>query len=385
MLSASFKDVQTVYDFPPALLPREQVMVTLNGKEFKVALVRTHPGAPARRVALHRPERDGWWTEPLGLGESSRPNPPAPFPAREGGVAGARNPSRALQDQGLESAPVTPPSLAGRVTSGRRAGGFGLDPKTPTPNAQHRAPGTEQLFWVPRQQVELVNRVRLRWENYREAWTASPFSRYLVNTLIVTLACVVGQVLSGSLVAFGFARLNFPGRGALFFMVLATMMLPGHVTMIPAYLVYRELGWIDTFLPLTVPAYLGGAAFYIFLFRQFFLTLPRELDEVARLDGCSSLRIYWNVLLPLCKPIVATVATFSFIAHWNDFMTPLIYLNSPEKHTLAIGLRAFQGTYVTHMHLLMAAATLVLLPVLVIFFFAQKQFIKSVALTGLKG
>jgi multiple sugar transport system permease protein len=171
----------------------------------------------------------------------------------------------------------------------------------------------------------------------------------------------------------------------LFLLVLATMMLPAEVTMIPTYLIFRKLGWIDTFLPLITPAYLGGGAFSIFLFRQFFLTLPRELDEAARVDGCSSLGIYRLILMPLCKPIIATIAVFSFVAHWNDFLTPLIYLNSSDRFTLAVGLRFFQGDYNTDTHLLMAASTLVLIPVLVVFFLGQKHFVKSIVLSGTKG
>jgi multiple sugar transport system permease protein len=238
---------------------------------------------------------------------------------------------------------------------------------------------------VPREAVEIARVVRPRWENYPEAWTAKPFTRYTANTTIITLACIFGQVLSASLVAFGFARLRFPGRGPLFLVVLSTMMLPSQVTMMPQYLIFRSLGWIDTFLPLIVPSFLGGGAFFIFLFRQFFMTLPRELDESARLDGASTLRVYWNILMPLCRPIIATVAVFSFIAHWNEFMGPLIYLNSPEKLTLALGLRVFQGTFTTYLHLLMAAATVALIPVVAIFFLAQKQFVKSIVLTGIKG
>lgn len=238
---------------------------------------------------------------------------------------------------------------------------------------------------VPRGSVEVWRKVHPRWENYPEAWTAKPFGRYTLNTLAITLACIVGQVLSASLVAFGFARLRFPGRGVLFFVVLSTLLLPTQVTMIPQFLIYRSLGWIDTFLPLIVPSYLGGGAFFIFLFRQFFMTLPRELDESARLDGASSLRVYWSILMPLCRPIVATISVFSFIAHWNEFMGPLIYLNSEENMTLALGLRTFQGTYTTYLHLLMAAATVALVPVILIFFFAQKQFVKSIVLSGIKG
>jgi ABC-type glycerol-3-phosphate transport system permease component len=230
-----------------------------------------------------------------------------------------------------------------------------------------------------------LRRVHFRLANYIKAWTAKPFTKFTINTIFITFFCIVGQVLSASVVAFAFSRIEWPGRNLIFFVVLATMMLPPQVTMIPTFLIFRKLGWIDTFLPLIVPSFLGGGAFFIFLFRQFFMSLPRELDEAARVDGCSSFRIYWNVLMPLCKPIVATIAVFSFIAHWNDFLSPLIYLNSSEKFTLALGLRFFQGTYNTDMHLLMAASTLVLIPVIIVFFVAQKHFVKSIVLSGMKG
>jgi ABC-type glycerol-3-phosphate transport system permease component len=157
------------------------------------------------------------------------------------------------------------------------------------------------------------------------------------------------------------------------------------VTLIPQYVIYQRLGWIDTFLPLVVPAYLGGSAVYIFLLRQFFLTIPVELEEAARIDGASTFAIFSRIMLPLSKPILATVAVFSFVALWNDFMGPLIYLNSTRHLTLAVGLRVFQGTYGTYMHLLMAVATVALIPVVVIFFVAQKQFVRSIVLTGIKG
>ena len=239
--------------------------------------------------------------------------------------------------------------------------------------------------WVKSTGVKILRRVRFRWENYYDAWTAKPFSLYLFNTVFVTICCILGQVMTSSLVAFGFSRIQWPGRNLLFMLVLATMMLPGEVTMIPNYLIFRKLGWIDTFAPLIVPSYLGGGAFSIFLFRQFFMTLPRELDEAARIDGCSSLGVYYHVLIPLCKPIFATIAVFAFVGHWNDFLTPLIYLNTSDKFTLALGLRFFQGTYNTDIHLLMAASTLVLIPVLLVFFLGQKHFVRSIVLSGVKG
>lgn len=313
MVSGSFKDLETIFEYPPSLLPMETLTVERDGKRFKLAEYTPEKGVPARRVLL-RDQRKGEY-----LAESASP------------------------------------AYAG------------------TPE------------WVPAEKVRILRRVYFRFGNYAQAWTAKPFTHYTLNTLVITLFCIVGQVLSASLVAFAFARLEWPGRKLLFGVVLATMMLPAEVTMIPTYIIFRSLGWIDTFLPLIVPAFLGGGAFFIFLFRQFFLTLPRELDEAARVDGCSSFGIYRFVLMPLCKPIIATIAVLSFVAHWNDFLTPLIYLNSTDKFTLALGLRFFQGAYTTDMHLLMAASTLALLPVIAVFFLGQKYFVRSIVLTGTKG
>lgn len=313
MVSGSFKDLETIFEYPPSLLPMETLSVQRDGRRFKLAEYTPDKGAPARQVVL-RDQRKG--------------------------------------DYLVESA----------------------DPA--------HASTSE---WVPAEKVRILKRVHFRVANYAEAWTAKPFTHYTLNTLLITLSSIVGQVLSASLVAFAFARLEWPGRKLLFGVVLATMMLPAEVTMIPTYMIFRSLGWIDTFLPLIVPAFLGGGAFFIFLFRQFFLTLPRELDEAARVDGCSSFGIYRFVLMPLCKPIIATIAVLSFVAHWNDFLTPLIYLNSTDKFTLALGLRFFQGAYTTDMHLLMAASTLALLPVIAVFFLGQKYFVRSIVLTGTKG
>jgi multiple sugar transport system permease protein len=314
MVSGSFKDLESVFEYPPSLLPMDTLTTMRDGRRLK--------------LVVYSPEPEARLLAPAG---------------RVTGVLLDQRPGQVLLE------------LQGKTR------------------------------WVPAGQVRLLRRVHFHTENYREAWTAKPFTRFTLNTLFITFFGILGQVLSASLVAFAFARLEWPGRNLLFLLMLSTMMLPGEVTMIPNYLIFRRLGWIDTFLPLIVPSFLGGGAFFIFLFRQFFLTLPRELDEAARVDGCSSLRIYWSVLMPLCKPIIATIAVFSFVGQWNDFQGPLIYLNSSEKFTLAVGLQFFRGTYDTDMHLLMAASTLVLLPVILVFFFAQKQFVKSIVLTGMKG
>lgn len=222
-------------------------------------------------------------------------------------------------------------------------------------------------------------------DNYRKAITILPFHIFVYNSFYVCVWCLVGQVFSASLVAYAFARMRWYGRDAWFVVLLATMMLPGQVTMIPHYQIFRYLGWIDTLKPLIVPSFLGGGAFFIFLMRQFFKTIPAELEEAARLDGCSNLRIFWDIFLPLSTPAVATICVMSFISHWQDFMGPLIYLNSFEKYTVSIGLRMFQSIYGSFPHYMLAASNIALIPVLILFFVAQKYFVQGIVLTGMKG
>jgi len=221
--------------------------------------------------------------------------------------------------------------------------------------------------------------------NYPQALTAMPFELFLRNTLAITITALAGVLLTSSMVAFGFARLRFPGRDTMFMVLLSTMMLPGVVTLIPSFILFRTLGWLDTFAPLTVPYWFGGGAYNIFLFRQFFLTLPYELDEAARMDGASSFAIYWQIVLPLSGPVLATVGVLGFLYFWNDFMGPLVYISSMEKRTLALGLRAFQGLYGTQWNLMMAASTVMVLPVIALFFAAQRYFIGGIALSGMAG
>jgi multiple sugar transport system permease protein len=223
------------------------------------------------------------------------------------------------------------------------------------------------------------------WRNYVEALTVLPFHVFFRNTLIVALLCVVGQTFSAAMVAFAFARLRFRFREPLFILVLSTMLLPPQVTMIPTFILWTIPGWIDSLKPLIIPAFFGGGAFFIFLLRQFFLTIPTELEDAARIDGCGNFRIFWHVALPLARPALATVALFSFVFHWNDFLGPLIYTQTLEKKTLAVGLSAFKTLHGTEYHLLMAASVAVLAPVILIFFLAQRYFVESIATTGVKG
>jgi multiple sugar transport system permease protein len=224
----------------------------------------------------------------------------------------------------------------------------------------------------------------LHWDNYARAVTFIPFFLYLRNTLSISILSVIGSVLSCSLVAYSLAKVRWRGREALFFLIVATMMLPGQVTMIPQFTIFKALGWIDSFKPLVVPHFLG-TAFYIFLLRQFFLTIPQELSDAARIDGCSELATYWRVVLPLAKPALATVGLFTFMGAWNDFTGPLLYLNDETKATLSLGLQQFVGQHETEWAMLMAASTLMILPMVVLFFLAQRFFIEGITLTGIKG
>jgi multiple sugar transport system permease protein len=223
-----------------------------------------------------------------------------------------------------------------------------------------------------------------QWHNYPDALGKEKMDlgRTLPNTVVVTICCVVGQIISSSLVGFGFARFRFRGRNAMFLLMLSTMMLPAQVTMIPQFLEFRGLGWIDTFLPLIVPAWLGGP-FFVFMFRQFFSAIPEELMEAARIDGASSLRIYWNIMMPLCGPVVAITAIYTFMSTWNDFLTPLIYLNSPENRTLSLALASFSSQYgLSHVNQLMAASFITMIPCLLLFAAAQRYFVENIAMTG---
>ncbi len=225
------------------------------------------------------------------------------------------------------------------------------------------------------------------WQNYPEAMAVlqQPFYRYVLNTLIITLGATTGTVFSASLAAFSFSRLRFKGRDTLFTLVIATMMLPTIVTLIPHFLIFKTLGWLDTFLPLIVPSWFGASAFSIFLLRQFFMSIPRELDEAARVDGASSLQIFWNIILPLTGPALATVIIFQVMWRWNDFMDPLIYLNTEGNYTLALALRTFQNVRSLRVNYLMALSSLQVVPVMLLFFLAQRYFIRGIALTGLGG
>jgi multiple sugar transport system permease protein len=231
--------------------------------------------------------------------------------------------------------------------------------------------------WIPRPAV---------WANYPAALTSSPFALYFRNTLIITSVSVIGNVLSSSLVAYSFARLRYPGRELVFTLVLATLLLPGIVTLVPTYILFSKMHWVNTFLPLTVPSFLGGGAFNIFLLRQFFRTIPRDMDEAAIIDGASYLKIWWQVILPMSLPALGIIAIFHFIFEWNDFFDPLIYLSNNNLWTVALGLAGFQAAYgATPYNLLMAASLVAVLPCIVLFFLAQRYFVQGIVVSGVKG
>ncbi|MFP4058462.1 MAG: carbohydrate ABC transporter permease [Candidatus Brocadiia bacterium] len=220
-------------------------------------------------------------------------------------------------------------------------------------------------------------------EHYQRAFTEFPMLRYLGNTMVIVVCSTLGTLVSCSMAAYAFSRLRWPDRGLFFGLLLATMMLPAQVTMVPVYILFSKLGWVDTFLPLIVPAFFANA-FFVFLLRQFFLTIPEELLEAARLDGASEWRVFWQIVLPLSKPALLTVLIFASLRAWNDFMGPLIYLSSEHNRTLALGLAHLRGVQGTEWGLLMAAAMLMVLPALVLFFVAQRFFIEGITLTGTK-
>lgn len=241
--------------------------------------------------------------------------------------------------------------------------------------------GIDQIFVFPPEWIPNP----FKWSNYHGVFTTVPFFRYFRNTLAILVPVVIGTVLSSSLAAFGFARLQWPGRDVVFALLMTTLMLPYAVTLIPTFLVWSHLHAINTYWPLTLPSWFGGGAFYIFLFRQFFRSIPRDLDEAAVLDGANPLRILWDVILPLSRPAIVTVVIFSALGTWNDFLNPLIYINDSSKFTLALGLSQFKGLYNSEWDLLMAASVLIVAPVIVLFFVAQRYFVQGIAVTGIKG
>lgn len=252
------------------------------------------------------------------------------------------------------------------------------------------------LFWVISNALKAPTEVYLypprwiprppQWGNFAKAWSMLPFWRFLRNSLLTTVVPTVATVFVSALVGYSFARMRWHGRDAVLMLCMATMMLPSQVTLIPRFLIFKQLKWIDTFYPLIVPS-LFGSAYDIFLARQFLLTLPAELEEAATIDGCSTFRTWWQVIMPLCKPVLTVIAIFAFMGHWSEFFGPLIYLNSRKNWTIMLGVVSFQDRLEgeVSIHLMMALSFLTMLPCLLLFFSSQKVFIEGIALTGVKG
>jgi multiple sugar transport system permease protein len=223
------------------------------------------------------------------------------------------------------------------------------------------------------------------WQNYVKVWQMKtvPFAMFYLNSLFVSICITVGQVATSAMAAYAFARLSFPGRDKLFFGYLATMMIPGTVTMIPVFILLRHLGWIDTYKALILPGVFS--AYGTFMLRQFFLTLPKDLEDAAKIDGCNYFRIFWHIIIPLSKPALATLTTFTFMGSWTTLMWPLIVVNTHTKYTLPVGLAYLQGVHNTDWTLLMAGSMMMILPILVVFLFNQRFFVEGIKLTGIKG
>jgi len=222
------------------------------------------------------------------------------------------------------------------------------------------------------------------WQNFVTAWTVKPFAIYYRNSLLIAALNIIGQILSCSLVAYGFSRLRFPGRDVLFLVVLGTMMIPFQILIIPRFILFKNLGWLDSLLPLIVPQFFAGA-FNIFLLRQFFMTIPTELDDAAKIDGCNHFDIFWRIILPLSKPALGALMVFEFLGSWDDFLGPLIYISKDANYTVALGLNAFRNDYFMEWNIFMAAAAVAMILPLALFFIAQEYFIGGIALTGSGG
>lgn len=250
------------------------------------------------------------------------------------------------------------------------------------------------LFWLMRSSFMTLGELYLypplfwskamRWQNYAEAWSTVNFPLYFRNTLTILVPVMIGTVLTSSMSAYGFARLRFPFKRFWFVLIISSLMLPYAVSLLPTFLIWSKLRAVNTFLPLTVPVWFGGGAFNVFLLRQFFMTIPNEIEDAAVMDGAGFFDIYLRIMLPLVKPALIVVALFTFMAVWNDFLNPLIYLNDVNLYTLALGLLQFRGSYSSNWHLLMAGSTLVVIPPIIVFLFGQKYFIEGVTLSGMK-
>lgn len=224
----------------------------------------------------------------------------------------------------------------------------------------------------------------IRWQNFTDVITQLPFLRFAANSLVISLLNIVGRLISCSIVAFAFARLHFPGRNFLFLLLLSTLMIPSQITLLPQFALFQRLGWVGTYLPLIVPSFLGNA-FFIFLMRQYIMTIPRDLDEAARIDGASTWDVFFRIILPLCIPPLIVIAVLTFLWTWNDFLQPLIYISDYNSYTIQLGLNMLKGRYNIQWNLIMAGSLVAVVPCILIYFFTQKYLIGGIASVGLKG
>ncbi len=238
----------------------------------------------------------------------------------------------------------------------------------------------EQTFALPPEWIPNP----MAWENFTQVFEEVPFGRFILNTVILVALNIMGELFAVTLVAYGFARLRFPGRSLLFLLMLSTLMIPYHVTLVPRFILFSRIGWVNTYLPLFVPAF-TGSSFLIFMVRQYMMSIPFDLDEAAYIDGASRLQVFWHVILPLSRPALMLVVVFTFVGVWNDFLQPLIYLNDPNLFTISLGLSFFQDVRDTNWNLLMAGSLMASIPPLLLFFFAQRQLIGGISIEGLKG
>lgn len=241
--------------------------------------------------------------------------------------------------------------------------------------------GMDGLFAIPPDIVP----DSLRFDNFAKALSSNPFGRYFWNSTVVTALSIAGVVLSSSVCAYSFSRITWPGRDKIFGFILTGLMMPFFVVMIPHFLGWKTLHLTDTLVPLIAPAWFGGGVFNIFLLRQFFLTIPREMDEAAKMDGAGHFRIYWNVIMPLGKQSLIVVGMLTFLANWNDYLAPMVFISSEKNYTLMLGLTLFQGTYSAQWHLMMAATAIIVLPSLAVFLGGQRYFVEGIAMSGVKG
>ncbi len=411
MLSTSLKAPGAVFTFPPQWLPTKQLTVTVDdrelkvfkaeyrGEKFDVALIRyIKDGARVKVIDPHSPRRGKILEIPNRI-VTGRELRDTLSPIRRFGLSFL--PVRVKIDGRLLPLYRSIAEETGRYVAlverrGDKVEVIDYNVKNQTAGERLVIPAKKEIersrpALIPKRKLHIV------WQNYPDAWSRievdvklfglipikNAFTIFYLNSIYVAVLVTLLQVLTSSLAAYAFARLHFPGRDTLFLGYLATMMIPGVVTMIPVFILLKNLGLIDTYTALILPA--AFSAYGTFLLRQFFLSIPPELEDAARMDGCGKLGVYWNVIMPLSKPALATLTTFTFLGNWNNFMWPLIVINSIEKKTLPIGLEAFRGLHQTEWTLLMAASMIAIIPVLLVFIFNQRFFIRGILLGSVKG